>query len=449
MMKARKDILSIFQRKELMSFEECWNFLRSFSDKMILSLPIDIRLKHSQYTIEKHKGRTYLLYNTLYNSMLTLSDTEFEQYKKINFKELNLVETLVDNGFLIPYYTDEFAYYQYYQNGLTELYPTPAHYTVTLTTKCNARCTYCYEEGLQQNDMSLKTAEKFAELLINTKKDVNITWFGGEPLLNTLPIEHISHILHQNNVCFTSGIITNGSLLNQEMIETNFKEWNINRVQITIDGMEEEYLRRKCYLNIRPDIFNHIIDNIDHLLRNNVNVSVRLNTDSENREECIKVAKFLKDKYNNNEYLDVYPAFLSGDNNILNGMSERIHYTNTIYKMYHPELDLLSEIPKVNSCFFQQPGAFVIDTDGSILCCDRDIGKQKTKLSDVYSINNFNGLKKSKTIIPELRKQCKHCVYYPKCGGGCKAAYNNKCQYDACFMERYKTEYLINKIMGY
>ena len=66
----------------------------------------------------------------------------------------------------------------------------------------------------------------------------------------------------------------------------------------------------------------------------------------------------------------------------------------------------------------------------------------------VYEIESFNDLKKPNEIIPKVREQCRSCVYYPKCGGGCRAAYSCRCEYDACFMERYKTEFLINKISG-
>lgn len=448
MMKANRSVLWLFQRKDLMTAEECVNYLQTFNAEKIPSIPVDIRLKHSQYTMEKHKGRTWILYNTLYNSMLTMSDREYKQYREQNFHDLDMVEVLADNGFIIPEYTDEFDRYNYYQKELYNMFPSPAHYTVVLTTKCNARCIYCYEKGVRYEDMSLQTAEKFSELLLRTEKNIDITWFGGEPLLNTKLIDIISNVLNSNNKEFTSGIITNGSLLSEEIIETRFKNWHIEWVQVTLDGMAEEYAKRKCYYNAKENNFDKIVENIDLLLANNVNVSIRLNSDAENREECMRAAAFLKERYNGNMYLTVYPAFLTGDKNNLREMNERIKYTSSVYRMYPPESELLSDNPKVNACFYQQPGAFVIDFDGIILCCDRDVGKQKTKIGTVYEIESFNDLKKPNEIIPKVREQCRSCVYYPKCGGGCRAAYSCRCEYDACFMERYKTEFLINKISG-
>ena len=88
MMKANRSVLWLFQRKDLMTAEECVNYLQTFNAEKIPSIPVDIRLKHSQYTMEKHKGRTWILYNTLYNSMLTMSDREYKQYREQNFSYL-------------------------------------------------------------------------------------------------------------------------------------------------------------------------------------------------------------------------------------------------------------------------------------------------------------------------------------------------------------------------
>ncbi len=75
----------------------------------------------------------------------------------------------------------------------------PPHCTIVLTSKCNARCIYCYEEGVLQSNMSMETAEKTAEVLCTSKSPVGITWFGGEPLLKTELIQRITEILRENH----------------------------------------------------------------------------------------------------------------------------------------------------------------------------------------------------------------------------------------------------------
>lgn len=446
-MQAQKAVLSLFQKKDLIKQEECMSYIQTFSDEQYKPVNVDIPMKHSQYNIVKNYKGTYIIYNTLFSSMITLSESEFRQYENMDFSELDIVGSFVDNGFILPCFTDEYQRYEYYQGTLKNIYNSTEHYTVSLTSNCNARCIYCYEEGIERFDMSSETADRFAEVLCASENPVDITWFGGEPLIKTDLIERITNTLKNNKKQFQAGIISNGSLLTNDIIN-KFSDWNISWIQISIDGMKDEYLRRKCYYSDRIDIFDIVVENIGKLFNNGIYVDVRLNIDAENAEDCVKVAEYLKEKYMDSSYLDVYPAFLSSTDYNSENNCDRLRYFEKIYDLYPPARSILTSIPKVSACFFQQTDAFVIDTDGSILCCDRDIGKQKTKITTVYDISTFEDLKKPEYLIPETRTACKTCAYYPKCGGGCKAVYGSSCECDACFTERYKVEYLLNNIIN-
>ena len=448
MLKAQKVVLSLFQRKDLIEKSKCIEYIENFTDEQYVIPTVDMQFKHSQYNIAKNKGRTYILYNTLFNSMITLSNTEYEQYEKISFFELDIVEILVNNGFLIPANIDEFARYCYYKDVLINENGDSNHYTLALTSKCNARCFYCYEEGIPKHDMSIETADRFTEILLNSNKNIDISWFGGEPLLRTDIISHITDKLNKNNKSFASNIITNGSLLSKEIIQNRFPKWNIQWIQITIDGMREEYLKRKRYYSNKESIFDTILENIDLLVQQNIDVSIRLNIDKNNIEESIKVANYFNEKYPKNQHIYVYPAFLYSSDDCIFEECDRTSCSSNIYSLSNPNFNTLTYYPKVNSCFINQQGAFVIDTDGSILACDGDVGKQKTKFSDVFAIDNFDDLEKPSSVIPKVREMCSSCVYYPKCGGGCANTYGNSCKYDACFMVRYETEFLINQLIN-
>lgn len=444
---ADKCTLSLFQKRELLEKNEILEYINLFSKENFKPMAVDIKLKHSQYNIIKQKRKTYLLYNSLFNSMLTMSVHEFEQYKNIEFNDLSLVETFVDNGFLIPEYIDEFAHYNYYQENLNDLLPPDPHYTIVLTSKCNARCIYCYEEGIKQYDMSEECAGRIADVLLKSDKKIDITWFGGEPLLKTELIDIISDKLIAEGKEFKSGIITNGSLLTEDIILNCFPKWRIKWIQITIDGMNHEYAKRKCYYDTETDYFSKIMGILDILLNQDIVVNIRLNTDSENKQEIISTAEYLKNKYSSYDNLEVYPAFLSGDNNIITSMVDRNSFCSEIYRMFPPENGLIATTPRISACFFQQKGDFVIDTDGSILCCDRDVGKHRTKIADIFKAENFDELSKPEDVIPEVRKQCMKCPYYPKCSGGCRDAYKCRCVFDACFMDRYKLDFILDRII--
>lgn len=449
MQKAVKAVLSLFQAKQLIPAESAWNYLNNFSDEQYQPINVDTPMMHSMYNITKHKGRTYLLYNTLFNSMIAMSDSEYHQYDTIQFSDLSLVETLVDNGFLLPAYTKEYQRYEYYQSILNQQYEEYPHYTLALTSRCNARCIYCYEEGIPQDDMSLDTAQKFADLLCAADKPVDLTWFGGEPLLKADLIQYITESLRQNNIQYDSGIITNGSLLTEQMITEQFPAWGISWVQISIDGMKDEYLRRKYYYNSKPEIFDNLVSNIECLTNQKIPVSIRLNMDADNAEECVRVADYLKQRFQGTNMLLAYPAFLAGGTFGIEDEKKRLRYSSQVFQIFPPENTLLTNIPKINSCYFQQMNAFVVDTDGSILCCERDIGKRRTKIASLHDVYTLDELQKPISLFPKTRKQCQVCAYYPKCLGGCIASHESACRYDACFMEKYKVDYLLNRLFDF
>src|SRR6266851_4736219 len=63
------------------------------------------------------------------------------------------------------------------------------------TERCNFRCTYCYEK-FKQGGMRNEVVQGVKSLLsrrIPTLHTLNISWFGGEPLLSLPIIEDLSH----------------------------------------------------------------------------------------------------------------------------------------------------------------------------------------------------------------------------------------------------------------
>ena len=90
-MKASKAVLSLFQKRDLLDLTECVSYLENFSDAQYCPITVDVPMKHSQYNIVKSYDKTYIIYNTLFNSMITISETEYQQYLEIRFSEIWLI----------------------------------------------------------------------------------------------------------------------------------------------------------------------------------------------------------------------------------------------------------------------------------------------------------------------------------------------------------------------
>ena len=120
---------------------------------------------------------------------------------------------------------------------------------------CNLRCTYCFaDEGAYHNRRELMSAEtgKLAmDFLIRhsgTRCNLEVDFFGGEPLMNFEAVKEIVRYareqekIHNKNFRFT--ITTNGVLLNDENIA--FINENMSNVVLSLDGRKEVNDRVRC-----------------------------------------------------------------------------------------------------------------------------------------------------------------------------------------------------------
>lgn len=94
---------------------------------------------------------------------------------------------------------------------------------VNVSNTCNLRCKYCYANhgnyGTSDRLMSIEIADlvcKYIGKFIPNIKEVS--FFGGEPLLNIDIIEYICERLYNRNIKFS--MVTNLSILNDKIIST-------------------------------------------------------------------------------------------------------------------------------------------------------------------------------------------------------------------------------------
>lgn len=66
-------------------------------------------------------------------------------------------------------------------------------YTILTTTDCNAKCFYCFQKDKKHIDMPMKVAQDLAKYIVDhyNGKQVELHWFGGEPLYNEPVIDEI------------------------------------------------------------------------------------------------------------------------------------------------------------------------------------------------------------------------------------------------------------------
>lgn len=97
--------------------------------------------------------------------------------------------------------------------------------TLMVSSKCNLRCKYCFNDGGELpkdslHSMSEKIAEDSIKFLIdNSEGNLGVSFFGGEPLMNWGIIKHITNICEQTERVWQFSMITNGTIMNEEIAE--------------------------------------------------------------------------------------------------------------------------------------------------------------------------------------------------------------------------------------
>ena len=113
---------------------------------------------------------------------------------------------------------------------------------------CNLKCKYCFaEEGEyhgKRSLMSFEVGKKAIDFLIKasgTRRNLEVDFFGGEPLMNfgvvKQIVEYARSVEKENNKNFRFTITTNGILLNDEIQE--YINQNMHNVVLSIDGRKE------------------------------------------------------------------------------------------------------------------------------------------------------------------------------------------------------------------
>lgn len=156
---------------------------------------------------------------------------------------------------------------------------------LVLSQDCNMRCIYCYENGGSFNKtrkiMDCSTIKKIVDWWISKIPQeislVRVEFYGGEPLLNIsgfmYAIEYINEKMKQLNKKVRYFVITNGTLINGEILEV----LKINKVTVTlsIDGdRESQNVNRRLLGN--QDSYDIAIQNLHRLLDLDVRVLARI-----------------------------------------------------------------------------------------------------------------------------------------------------------------------------
>ena len=313
--------------------------------------------------------------------------------------------------------------------------------TILTTYSCNFRCVYCFEESVRNNIfLDRETSDLIIKWVINRAEKMNykrifLVYYGGEPLLNIKPIYDISWYIKEwaenKGVGFGFGIITNGSLINPDLID-KFLTVGLREIRITVDGDKTAHNKKRPFSDGRPT-FDLIINNIKSVI-DKVNIGITGNFDRENLDSIPGFLDYLEKeellyKLNSINFSPIMSRLGSKDNPGAIELGECLSFFGSD-GLFDETLNIKKELMRrgirintglaINACsLIMQDGGVSIDPQGVIYKCNSLLGYPEFSVGNVRN-EEFNEKFEEFLNIDAWNKCPKDCPYVPMCQGGCR-----------------------------
>lgn len=312
---------------------------------------------------------------------------------------------------------------------------------------CNLNCSYCFaSQGKYHGDralMSFEVGKRAFDFLIEnsgTRRNLEVDFFGGEPLMNFDVVKQLvayaRSIEKEHNKNFRFTLTTNGVLLDDDVID--FLNREMSNVVISLDGRREvndhfrrDHLGRGSYDVIVPK-FKRLVEK-----RGGKNYYMR-GTFTHNNVDFTNDILHMADLGftelsmepvvcpPNDPYAltkEDLPILLEQYEILAKEMLKR-EKEGRPFTFYHYMLDL-----KNGPCIYKRITGCGSGTEyvavtpwGELYPCHQFVGDSAYSLGDIYNgIKNTELRDRFRSCNAYSREECKHCWAQLYCSGGCAA----------------------------
>lgn len=404
-------------------------------------------MKVSKYSfLFCHEDNECYIYNTLSNALIEIDNDTYEillkarQNRSVVSEQMlgsDLYNALCEKRMISNNDIDDFLFYK----SIVHHQRTDKHHmhlTLAPTMDCCFNCHYCFEKFKTQDYMSEMTMDSIVRYLnrLDSKPQLRITWFGGEPLMALQQMEMLYtkiSTLYQKPT--HSDIITTGFHLTPHAIEV-LQKIGVESMQITLDGLRDTHNQIKMTPNCE-DVFGKVMHNVELLLqKTDIHLVFRINLTKKNAHEFVDLYKYLKERFSPYLHkLGVCPAFVlnRGDCNL---SEEEIKNFFTQDEDAQFALDLFNKdgiatqftrYPSrfFNECAIRNIMSVAFDPLGYAYKCWEVIGNRNhafARLTQDGLFDEVNEVILNRHLYgadPLDDPKCSQCAYLPICNGGC------------------------------
>ena len=312
---------------------------------------------------------------------------------------------------------------------------------------CNLNCAYCFaSQGKYHGDramMSFEVGKQAFDFLIansGTRRNLEVDFFGGEPLMNFDVVKELVAYArsiekdHGKNFRFT--LTTNGVLIDDDVIDFANKE--MSNVVLSLDGRKEVHDRFRVDYNGKGS-WEKIVPKFQKLVdaREGKNYYMRGTFTHHNPDFLEDIKEMLSLGF---KELSMEPVVCAADDpsaltdediavvmkqyEDLAELMLKKHKEGDGFTFYHYMIDL-----KGGPCIYKRISGCGSGTEymavtpwGDLYPCHQFVGEEKYKLGDVWNgITNTEIQDEFAQCNVYTREECRKCWARLYCSGGCAA----------------------------
>ena len=320
-------------------------------------------------------------------------------------------------------------------SNISELnYETEFYFQWHITESCNLRCKHCYHEkysyiGLNI-DQLLKIGGHLCDAVNKWGKIGSFSITGGEPFLRKDVVFRLLDLLENREEIGHVDILTNGTLIDEEIIELLLKYKKLRRVQLSLEGLKDTNDKIRGLGS-----YDTIIQKISKLNQSGLTTCVMMTLGKHNKDEVIPLAKklgeigveaFVIDRFipeGQSDQLKNWVLTSSETRNVYEKCYEFFQKTTsprmllyrTLFCLLNPEDEHIGAMCSVGN------NALTIMPNGDVLPCRRlPIVLGNLLETTVYDIWYTHPLLWEIRNPDNLKGKCKGCEFIPACRG-CRA----------------------------
>ena len=312
---------------------------------------------------------------------------------------------------------------------------------------CNLNCSYCFaSQGKYHGDramMSFEVGKRALDFLVEnsgSRRNLEIDFFGGEPLMNfdvvKQMVEYARTIEKEHNKNFRFTLTTNGVLVDDDVID--FANREMSNVVLSLDGRKEihdryrvDYTGKGSWETIVPK-FQKLVES-----RGGKNYYMRGTFTHANPDFLNDIKQMLDLGFTE---LSMEPVVCADDDpsaltqedlpivleqyeKLAELMRER-DKKGKPFTFYHYMIDLTG-----GPCIYKRISGCGSGTEymavtpwGDLYPCHQFVGEEKFKLGDIWQgVTNHETVEEFASCNVYARPECKDCWAKLYCSGGCAA----------------------------